>query len=172
MAKIADILQIERNRENTEQQRQIHFFADGKFFRAYEWSAWLCCAYISSFKVTKRHVQSVDAPMVFVGFPQTSMEKFTPQDCSTQQVENGHIVLTLPQTMIRGAESMAADFAQWKESIPIAEAKHNPQPLLAEHPVSLTGIMKKVLEYNVLEHSPIESMQFITNLQRQLTEVL
>ncbi len=172
MAKLSDILNIERSRETADAQRQIHLFADGKFYRAYEWSAWLCCSYISQFKVTKRMIQSVDAPMLFIGFPQTSISKFTPEGTATTQVGEGHVLLSLPPAMIKSSDTMSDDFARWKDSVPLSETKDKPQPVLADHPVSLTGVMKRLLEYNVLEHSPLECMQFVSGIQRQLAEVL
>lgn len=39
MAKIADVLQIERNRTDKSEWNKIHLFKMGDFWRAYEWSA-------------------------------------------------------------------------------------------------------------------------------------
>ena len=41
MAKIADVLQTERNRQASTEWNKIHLFQMGDFYRAYEWSAWL-----------------------------------------------------------------------------------------------------------------------------------
>ena len=41
MAKLVEQA-VENQRADAMQQRQIHLFADGSFYRAYEWSAWLC----------------------------------------------------------------------------------------------------------------------------------
>ena len=172
MAKLTEILTEERKRDTAEEKRQIHLFADGKFYRAYEWSAWLCCTYINQFKVTKRQIQSVDAPMLFIGFPQTSIEKFSPEGVKPQVVTEGHLLLTLPEIMIKGIDTMPDDFIHWKETIPLSEAKEKPQPVLANRPVSLTGVMKQVLQYKVEQHSPVECMQFVSDLQRQLVELL
>ncbi len=172
MAKLSEIMNIERSRETADARRQIHLFADGKFYRAYEWSAWLCCSYINKFKVTKRMIQAVDAPMLFIGFPQTSISKFTPEGTTTTQVEEGHLLLSLPETMIKSSNTMSDDFSKWKASAPLSEPKDKPQPVLADRPVSLTGVLKRLLEYNVLEHSPMECMQFVSDMQRKLAEVL
>ena len=61
MAKLADILETEQKRADATQLRIVHLFADGTFYRAYEWSAWLCCRYINSFKATKRNNKSCRA---------------------------------------------------------------------------------------------------------------
>lgn len=52
MAKIKDVLEIESHRESIEQCRVINLFQEGTFYRAYEWSAWLCVRYIQQFKAT------------------------------------------------------------------------------------------------------------------------
>ena len=41
MAKLADILPIERDRQDPEKWNVIHLFKTGTFYSAYEWSAWL-----------------------------------------------------------------------------------------------------------------------------------
>ena len=153
-------------------RRQIHLFADGSFYRAYEWSAWLCCRYINQFRTTKRYNKSVSADMVFVGFPKTSLQKFTPENVEVREMSEGHWVFFLPETMMPEGEDYNKGFEDWKTTIPLAQAKQKPLPALADRPVSLTGVMKKVLEYNVLEHSPMDCMQFVSDIQRQLVEVL
>ena len=86
MAKLTEIVAIERERETDMSRRQIHLFADGSFYRAYEWSAWLCCRYINQFRTTKRYNKSVSADMVFVGFPKVSLAKFTPENVVPNEV--------------------------------------------------------------------------------------
>ena len=58
MAKLAEILSKERERESRIHQCEIHLFQEGSFLRAYEWSAWLCCQFISQFKVTHRKLKN------------------------------------------------------------------------------------------------------------------
>lgn len=78
MAKIKDILEIESQRASLEQCRFVNLFQEGTFYRAYEWSAWLCVRYIQQFKTTKRLFKNEDTSLVFVGFPITSLQKFIP----------------------------------------------------------------------------------------------
>lgn len=172
MAKLTDILAVERQRKSDAEQRQIHLYADGSFYRAYEWSAWLCYIYVKQFQVTRRFIKSADADMLFVGFPQTSLERLMPENCKAEPLEDGHLVIALPDTLIKGEQDQTQEYENWKNTIPMAKAKEKPLPVLADRPVSMTGIMKKVLEYNVLEHSPIECMQFVTDIQRQMVSIL
>ena len=41
MARISEILEIEKQRTDKEQWNVINLFKEGGFYRAYEWSAWL-----------------------------------------------------------------------------------------------------------------------------------
>ena len=41
MAKLKEILEVECRSQSADDVRTIHLFAEGTFYRAYEWSAWL-----------------------------------------------------------------------------------------------------------------------------------
>ena len=60
MPKLAEILQKERERATIEQCSVIHLFQEGTFYRAYEWSAWLCHRYVKEFKPTHRLLKDSD----------------------------------------------------------------------------------------------------------------
>ena len=76
MAQLKDILEIERKRMDDGPYSTIYLFPEGTFYRAYEWSAWLCCRYINQFKPTKREMKDVlGETIVFIGFPVTSLGK-------------------------------------------------------------------------------------------------
>ena len=48
MSQLKEILSIEQERSSLEQCAVIHLFREGTFYRAYEWSAWLCLRYFRS----------------------------------------------------------------------------------------------------------------------------
>lgn len=67
MAQLKEILEIERNRMFNGPYSTIYLFQEGTFFRAYEWSAWLCCRYVNQFKATRREQKissEVDSTLV------------------------------------------------------------------------------------------------------------
>ena len=41
MAKLSEVFNIERDRQDKDKWNKIHLFKMGDFYRAYEWSAWL-----------------------------------------------------------------------------------------------------------------------------------
>lgn len=54
MSQLKEILEKEKERGSLEQCAVIHLFREGTFYRAYEWSAWLCLRYFTELKVTHR----------------------------------------------------------------------------------------------------------------------
>ena len=151
MAKIADVLQTERNRQATTEWNKIHLFQMGDFYRAYEWSAWLIVAITYNDEVRKQskdrkplklsHKQLANSEdtFCFVGFPIKSMEKFIPTRTGFESTENKHLIvtITLPQptdgTEI-DYERLNKAFTEWKTAIPVSNKEDiidengNPRP--------------------------------------------
>lgn len=154
------------------QQRTVHLFKDGTFYRAYEYSAWLCCRYIHSFQTTKRFTKAVDKELVFVGFPQASLSKFLPQGIEPA-VSDDRLDFPLPESVALDVKDYTTDYENWKQAQPLTEPKQRttPNPAttgLAGHPVTITGVFKEVMAWNVVDHTPIEAMQFLAAIQQKL----
>ena len=87
MAKIADVLQTERNRQAPTEWNKIHIFQMGDFYRAYEWSAWLIVAITYNDRVrketkdrkplkeSKKSLATTGEEFCFVGFPIKSVHR-------------------------------------------------------------------------------------------------
>lgn len=180
MAKIGDILDLEKKRTDPEVMRCIYLWPDGTFYRAYEWSAWLCVRYIRQFKVTRRIFKAVKADMLFVGFPQTSLEKFKPETALVKDLPEKCVALILPSAMVVPDEgsTLETDFQNWRNTIPLVESKiSNPAeqsvPTRANTgSVSMTGIMKQILEFPVESHSPIDCMLFLVDVKKNISSLL
>lgn len=185
MAKLSLIMDVERRRLTQKQETVIHLWADGTFYRAYEWSAWLCVRYVRSFKATKRIVKSIGADMVFVGFPQSSLEKYLPEGAviGTNADDEKGVIITLSPEMVRPDEgsTLEQDFQNWRTAVPLTVTKDssavNPQdslsiPQRASSPMSLTGIFKEIVSYPIVQSSPIESMLFLADIQKRLSSLL
>ena len=121
MATIKDAIEIERQRESP---GEIHLFREGTFWRAYEMSAWLCVRCLHEFKATKRQMKDVEHPVVFVGFPASSFEKWVPKDMARHNVDEKHVVVVvgteqLPST---GSAELADMFEIWKDNVELLPA--------------------------------------------------
>ena len=181
MAQIQDILAREQERDDGESRTTIHLFQEGTFYRAYEWSAWLCHKYISQFKVTKRKLKNIEQPVLFVGFPITSLQKYMPEGVDVAATSEKSIDLILPEEMVPDdvtADMMQVDFEQWKESIPLAEPmKRKESGVVADGDSpftrsSITGIMHRVLAFPIENKTPMQCMAFLAEVKQQLAELI
>lgn len=110
MPTIKDILQEERNRENTE----LVLFLEGKFWKAYERSAYALMQ-MYNFKPTKRFIKLLGEEVISVGFPQEQLAKYL---AGAVVDASGKMCRALVQTT---QDEQA--FAEWKAGTRIKEPK-------------------------------------------------
>ena len=83
MSVTKELIENERQQVQTGQTRDVHLHKEGTFLRAYDWSTWLCCRYLHDFKVNKRQFKGIDEPVTYIGFSETSLQKWTPEGAVT-----------------------------------------------------------------------------------------
>ena len=114
-----NIADIEADRNTDEKCRIIHIYAEGKFCRAYEWSAWLLSTGGPGMK-TSLQSKKGSGKLIAVGFPinsEASWKKYMPAGAMRAKSADGsHDVLVLPKGAFGSAtpQSLAANFAQWR----------------------------------------------------------
>lgn len=180
MSQLKDIIEREKERGFLEQCGKIHLFREGTFYRAYEWSAWLCCRYINEFKPTKRELKSeVGETIVYVGFPITSMSRYVPENAKSLFREDKNVDINLDMAALSGEdpEKLQIDFVNWKNSVPMAIPKKLSvvEDMVAGasvQPHRMSEILFQVLSFPVEQKSPMECMQFITKLKQDITTLL
>lgn len=160
----------------------IHLHREGSFLRAYEWSAFLSCRYLHQFKVNKRMFKGIENPVVYIGFPETSLAKWMPEGAEQEALDEKHLAVRLPDMMLAEAtpENMEASYVGWKDNIPLTETKPKDGRKVADGvfgggedgAVTLTSIMQRVLAYPIESKSPLESMVFLADVKRQLANLI
>ena len=195
MAKLADILAIERDRQEPEKWGMIHLFKTGSFYTAYEWSAWLTAVISYNDEVRKqsktrmpltvtRNAIASNEGETFckVGFPLKSVEKFIPSRTGFEAIDDNHLVITisLPQPTDGSEvtyERLAEAVEKWKEEQPVKATKEK-QPANATGtaekppPTGNAGIIAQILSYPLSERTPLENIQFISSLKQQIAQIL
>ncbi len=166
MPQLKEILEKENQRDSLEQCAVIHLFKEGTFYRAYEWSAWLSVCYFTELKVTRRLLKGGE-DIVFVGFPLTNLERYTPANSNVKPYGDACVDLLLSFPVFpsdASIESLQSSFANWKQSQPLTEAskkKQQEEKAIADrntHP-RLTDVMLRILSYPVEQHSPMECFE-------------
>ena len=179
MPQLKEILEKESERNTLNQCVVVHLFREGNFYRAYEWGAWLCLYYFTELKVTRRLLKTGE-DIVFVGFPITSIERYTPQGAALVPAGDKTCDMTLPEDVFPPEalpESLQTDFFNWKQSQPMTEASRKrveEEKRLAEknaHP-RLTDVMLNILAYPIEQHSPMECMNYLSEVKKQIAEII
>ena len=124
MSALSEIVKLESTHsEESANLYNIDLFPVGKFFRAYEWSAWLVVTHINDFKVIHTMVKAIDRDVCYIGFPQETLEKWTPEGAVVTERADGGKDMQLAekfQRLFENTTEMTAEFCKWRESIPIA----------------------------------------------------
>ena len=163
MSSIKEIIESESKELFNGLRDILHLHREGSFYRAYEWSAFLSCCYLHDFKVTKRLFKGLEQPVTFIGFPETSIQKWMPEGAELSNIDDKHMVIKLPEIMFAGkkSEELDAEFIVWKDAVPISEPQTRTEKKMRDSsdnrndssiPVTtLTSVMQRILAY------PIES---------------
>jgi len=183
MAVIKEIAEMEKARLQAGVRNELHLWREGTFLRAYDWSAWLACRFLHDFKVNKRQFKGADDPVVFIGFPEGSLTKWMPEGTAQRVEEENHLVLTLPKQMLADSmETIDGDYAEWREGIPLTDARERPKkgkgvtdgssPAADGTPLTLTGVMQRILAFPIESKSPLESMAFLAEVKQRLAQMI
>ena len=184
MSLTKEMIDYERQLVQTGRTREVHLHKEGTFLRAYDWSAWLCCRYLHEFKVNKRMFKGIDDPVAYIGFPETSLQKWMPEGAEQRVESEKHLVVLLPEMMFSEVpEAMQAAYAEWKEAIPLTEAQPGLRKRggkdveaddvhLAGSSVTLTGIMQRILAWPLESKSPLETVTFMADIKQRLAALI
>ena len=182
---IKEIIETEARDMSAGHRDILHLHQEGSFFRAYEWSAFLACRYLHEFKVTKRVFKGIDQPVAFIGFPETSLNKWMPEGAEKTNVDEKHLSVRLPETFFTGdnLEDMDGAFKEWKDAAPLSlsqskgEKKDKGQMDIGisndtRNGATLTSVMQRILAFPIESKSPLESMAFLADVKSQLAALI
>ena len=171
---LKEIFTKEQSRDTEEKYRTIYLIPEGTFYRAYEWSAWLCHRYVSQFKPTHRLLKNTEDSVVFVGFPMTSLERHVLEGATVTEQEDKTIALVLAENVFGETtiEQLQMDFVNWKKSVPLVRSKNNSELRIKNFELKNDelDVLKRILAYPIEQHSPMEAMAFLSEIKQQLSE--
>ena len=176
---IADIIKIEADREG--KANVVHLIKEGNFYHANDWSAWLMTKFpigeaaTKPMRVTAKRLKD-GYVQAFVGFPVTSLGKYIPNDGSVLfvPVSDTQIDVELPADFGNATvDDLRKMVDEWKETLPMNAEKgnrrHGDEVREAMPRVTrLSDIASRVLSFGIAEHTPMEAMQFVRDLQHDI----
>jgi hypothetical protein len=121
-----EIYQLEQQNDG-----KVYLFREGMFYKAYERSAYLLCTRVQPFKVSARPLKGLNEPLISVGFPMASLEKFS----AGMNREGG--VLGQESSLVLQMSSLPdlSGFPAWKASFPLTQVQGKQQPRFNGLPV-------------------------------------
>ena len=137
--KLTVALENEKKRSESESWNKIYLHKDGKFYHAYEWSAWLIKAFVCTEELQKQRGDSKllsafiyrtkNSEYVILGFPVESLSKYIPNYEDVSPLENDDLLITVS---IDFGEDMTAElisdmYNQWRVTCEVKDSKKTPQ---------------------------------------------
>lgn len=132
---------------------KIYLLKEGFFWRAYERSAYRFVKHIRNFQAVKRHVKKVKMEVCFIGFPENLLSAVL-DDCNSNNTIK--IIDKSNKQLVIVTQNTEDNFEQWKEQIKILLQKQG------------EAILEKIKKYPVSVKTPIETVQFVAELQSQM----
>ena len=145
----------------------IFIVKEALFCNVYEQSAWRFIELIKPYKPIRKRVKKLNMDVVSIGFPKSQLpviSEIAHQNGFTlAQEESGSFTI-----QILGEPDV--NFDEWKQSIPLnlMEKPGLTDQSISESQVELFSIVKEVELFTVADHTPMQSMQFLIDLQNKI----
>jgi hypothetical protein len=188
--RLAPALENEKLREDRESWNKIFLHREGKFFHAYDWSAWLIktCICTEEFQkergdetilAANRYITK-KGEYVSVGFPIESLSKYMPEYESIVADNGEYATVFVDLGDLSGVsyEEIAGKFDEWKQSCPIKEVKPKggarQQNALYAPPggKGIFQIVSQIISYPLEAKTPLESVEFLRQMRSDLIALL
>lgn len=171
-------------KRNKDSLFDIHFYMEGSFWRAYEWSAYLSRIFPSDLsdkerlKVIKKSNKEGNKEYVLIGLPMPSFDKYFPnvmKDDMLFEIKDKQITIHaksfFSDTDFSDYENILNDF---KNSIKITKKEENKKE---EHfpktndKSSIGNILKEIKAYPIENKTLLESIEFLNYIKNELFKI-
>lgn len=137
----------------------IRLYPEGAFYKAYERSAWLACMYLGSLLVKKRFVKKVNLEVTSVGFPKSSLDKWS--GGRKVETDDDYVTIILEDSEI--LEYSEEVFQKWKDSTGNQDERKG-----ENNGNEFEEIHDRILSFPIENKTPMECMMFLSELKALL----
>lgn len=189
-----EAIAFEMKREGDYDWRKVILHKQGKFYRAYEISAYLIKHYLCTEEFQKqrgdskilqvKHYAKKSYDFVQLGFPLESLSKFIPSYASKQVLDNDDLLIVIDGAQIPledTPEKIQCDYETWRLTLPTEVASNNqskrdiksgPSQQSALARSGLFSIVGEVIGYPLENRTPEENIAFISSLKQKVAGLL
>ena len=186
----SDKINIDAQRSTDAERCLAHLYSEGKFYRAFNYSAWLISQYIYNEEYRKsinasspinvsRSKSKEGAEYIVCGFPIHSLKKYC-GGLEFEVIDSNHTVVKMPQDALgmneqefRGAYNDYAATISFKpkkseeqKQFGTVDAEGQPRSL------GMIDIFRKIISYRLIEHTPTEAVGFLQEVQQDLLRLM
>lgn len=149
----------------------MYLYKQGKFLRAYNYSAFLLNRY-SPAEIKATNAPTKQGIKVFAGFPEESIEKFLKIDGAQREMDlEGNMTVTLPDSIFKEnetADALRTDSENWLTCVP--SLKKEPKTDLPSGTV--LSVITEIVHYPVEQKSLMENNVFLVNIRQKLLKLI
>jgi hypothetical protein len=135
----------------------IHLYREGSFWKAYEQSAYLFVKHIRNYRTKLQYYKGINREVISIGFPDIVLPDIIKDSKVTLQSDRS-TTLEVEDTIVPG------DFLEWKAQTPLVQPSKKGKNIDNEE----AGLLTAIRLFPVANKTPIECMQFITELQKSI----
>ncbi len=190
--KLSAALEYEKLREDAASWNKVILHRDGKFYHAYDWSAWLIKQYVCTEEFQQQRgdekllqvsrYPSKHGEYAMLGFPLDSISKYIPAYENARKMEDSDDMEITVGIDFGEAdhETLSRMYEEWFATCQLKEKKgkgnaamthsDGKAPALARS--GIFSILVKVLSYPVEAKTPAENIEFISQLRQEVAALL
>jgi hypothetical protein len=190
--KLSAALEYEKLREDAASWNKVILHRDGKFYHAYDWSAWLIKQYVCNEEFQQQRgdekllqvsrYPSKHGEYAMLGFPLDSISKYIPAYENARKMEDSDDMEITVGIDFGEAdhETLSRMYEEWFATCQLKEKKgkgnaaithsDGKAPALARS--GIFSILVKVLSYPVEAKTPAENIEFISQLRQEVAALL
>lgn len=166
---VQEILNLEKRNENN--LYDIHFYLEGLFWRAYEWSAYLSTHLLGSknkLNPLKKVTKSFKNGYVCVGLQLSSFEKYFPSILENDEMfkmDGKHIIIRT-KTLLEPIDFTNHEniLNEWKNKIDSNSKKEN----IKSNDVD--SLINEIISYPIEKKNLMESVQFLSYIKDKFSQ--
>jgi hypothetical protein len=157
-------MEIEKVLSYLHAPNEIVLFKEALFCKAYEECAWRFCMFIKAYKPVKQYIKKVNKEIVSIGFPVSVLENIIniAKEKGYEIEQNENIIRISINEICEGS------FEEWKNNIAMQSPTQNDKNYVSNIDKRKEEIIEKLKGYSLANHTPIETMYFVMELQKEL----
>lgn len=184
--KYSDIF-IKETRNSENELYQIHFYQEGDWWRAYEWSSYLVAQFPNALeekdklKPIRRSYKENEDGIIFVGLKASSFEKYLP-NMKYNVIEDKHMIVDVSNIdlPIFNINNYSTILYEWKNKYPFKETREKkeenkttvelPPYVFNENKDTIMSIVFEIMTYNIDTNNE-KNAAFLQNMKNKFLNI-